>query len=103
MKKFADVEEWRESVKKEIQSNGVHIVAKSTACDCEECLKEGISKGNSYTSLLDGYVHSIGFHQQGLPEVIILAGSNGVEETELTKEQRIDLVTLYNITEKWCV
>ena len=22
--------------------------------------------------------------------------------TELTKEQRIDLVNLYNITEKWC-
>lgn len=76
-----------EEIKKEINENGISIIALSKACDCEECKKEGINHDNDLNDIFDGYVYSIGFHKKGMPEILILAGSNGVEEDTITKEQ----------------
>ena len=86
------VEEFRLAVKQDILNDGVHIRGKSAACDCEQCKLEGKIQPTVFTSILDGYVHSIGFHEKGKPEILILVGPNGTDELELTKEQLNDRI-----------
>ncbi len=81
-----------EEVKKEIKETGISVIAISKTCDCEECKKEGVNHDNDLNDIFDGYVYSIGFHEKGLPEILILAGSNGVEEDTITKEQLTDRI-----------
>lgn len=75
-----------------IENDGIHIVAKSLMCDCEECRKEGKIQPDVCSDIFDGYVHSIGFHEKGMPELLFLVGPNGIDEEELTKQELIDRV-----------
>ena len=63
-----------------IVENGVHVVATADTGDCPCCQAEGKArkhKNRMYTELNDGYVHSVGFHGLGLPEIFVFVGPSG--------------------------
>lgn len=89
--------EQMQQYKDAIDKTGLAIIAITDTGECEQCKAEGKTHIDHndvklYHSIMDGIVYSIGFHKQGLPEIVVLAGPDGECEKSITKEQLLERV-----------
>lgn len=82
-----------EVIKQTIKQDGFVLIGKSDAADCpicdSMCEEHKHEKKTIFTELTDGYVFTIGNHENGLPEILLLAGPI-VKNQAFSKEQMLE-------------
>jgi hypothetical protein len=86
----------KETVLQQIKEKGYAVFAIADVGECLQCDAEGgehtemhdyVSK--THTVITDGYVYSVGFHNLGYPEVIVLAGPCGEEGDKVLSTKQL--------------